>query len=90
MLTTPSPRDPGRKTDSVFENTNGASDRKSKIFLYFERNLPLSLSRIANRIVYVCSMLVKFQPVYIPPPVTSPEEMSVEEYFASLCDEDSE
>lgn len=35
-------------------------------------------------------MLVNFQPVLIPPPVQQHDDNTVEEYFQSLCDDDSD
>ena len=61
-----------------------------KNFSILKGTLPISLSRMANQIVYVCSMLVNFQHVLNPPPVSQPEDSSVEDYFASLCDDDSD
>ena len=53
-----------------------------------EGTLPVTLSKVsklANQTVQ--AMLVNFQPV---PPVDSSQEESVKDYFASLCDEDTD
>ena len=52
--------------------------------------LPLSMSRIANQIVYVCAFLVNFQPVLLPPPIEEEAEEAVEKYFTLYDDSDSE
>ena len=52
--------------------------------------LPLSMSRIANQIVYVCAFLVNFQPVLLPPPIEEEAEETVEKYFTLYDDSDSE
>ena len=50
--------------------------------------LPLSMSRIANQIVYVCAFLVNFQPILLPPPLDDVTEIEVENYFESVYDSD--
>ena len=44
------------------------------------------MSQIANQIVCVCSWLVNFQPVLIPPSCDQSEDTEVEDYFDSLYD----
>ena len=50
--------------------------------------LPLSMSRIANQIIYVYAFLDNIQPVLLPPPLDDATEMEVENYFESVYDSD--
>lgn len=47
------------------------------------------MSRIANQIVCMCSMLVNFQPILILPPTNQNTEAEVEDYFEAMYDTDS-
>lgn len=60
-----------------------------KNYSILKGTLPLSMSRISNQIVCVCSWLVNFQPVLIPPPCDQSADSEVEDYFDSLYDTDS-
>ena len=57
-----------------------------KNYSILKGTLPLTMSRIANQIVCVCSFLVNFQPVLIPPPTNQNTESEVEIYFKAMCD----
>ncbi len=57
--------------------------------------MPITLARISNQIVCVCSWLVNFQSVLIPPKGTTDDEDSddvedVEEYFKSYYETESD
>ena len=60
-----------------------------KDFTILKSPLPLSMSRIANQIVTLCTLLVSFQPVLIP--LSTMEESEVDEYldcyYESISDE---
>ena len=58
-----------------------------KNFSILSGTLPISLARLANQIVFVCSCLTNFQPALVPPSI-SDTDADVEEYFKSLdhCD----
>ena len=58
----------GRKIASVRVHVERAFSR-IKNFYILKGTLPIMLSRIANQIVSVCTVLVNFQPVLIPPSV---------------------
>ena len=51
-----------------------------KNYTILKSTLPLSMSRIANQIVSVCSWLVNFQPILIPPPPVT-DDQDIEHYF---------
>ena len=61
---------------------------KVKNYSILKGVLPLSMSRIANQIVYVCAFLVNFQPVLLPPSLHDATEMEVENCFESVYDSD--
>ena len=58
-----------------------------KSFTILEGTLPLSMSRISNQIVSVCTLLVNFQPALIPP---LSEELELDTYFTALASDESE
>ena len=49
--------------------------------------MPISMARLSNQIVCICSYLSNFQPALVPPP-SQPNDCSVEEYFQMLSDTD--
>ena len=58
-----------------------------KSFAILKGALPLSMSRISNQIVSVCTWLVNFQPVLIPPPS---EDLESDTYFTTFSSNESD
>ena len=73
----------GRKIASLRIHVERAIGR-IKNFAIMRGIMPLSMSRIADKIVTVCALLTNFQPVLIPPLDTDLSE--VEEYITTLSD----
>ena len=81
----------GRKIASLRIHVERAIAR-IKNFTILKGSLPITLTRIANKIVCVCCWLVNFQPVLIPPPVEGEEgeEVDVDEYFITFYSSESD
>ena len=81
----------GRKIASLRIHVERAIAR-IKNFTILKGSLPITLTRIANKIVCVCCWLVNFQPVLIPPPVEGEEgeEVDVDEYFMTFYSSESD
>jgi len=76
----------GRKIAAVRIHVERAIGR-IKQFTILKETLPLSLARLSNQIVFVCSMLTNFFPALVPLPEESSEAL-VEEYFGQLSSDD--
>ena len=51
---------------------------------------PVSVIRLADMVVSVCAWLTNFESVLVPPPVDNHEEETVDQYFKSVLDSESE
>ena len=76
----------GRKIAVVRIHVERAIGR-IKQFAILKETLPLSMARLSNQIVYVCSMLTNFLPALVPLPDESNEAL-IEEYFGQLSSDD--
>jgi len=76
----------GRKIAAVRIHVERAIGR-IKQFAILKETLPLSMARLSNQIVFVCSMLTNFLPALVPLPEESSEAL-VEEYFGQLSSDD--
>ena len=75
----------GRKIASVRIHVERAIGRV-KQFSILKETLPLSMARLSNQIVFVCSMLTNFLPALVPIPEESSE--AIVEYFSQLSSDD--
>lgn len=78
----------GRKISSLRIHVERAIGR-IKNFSILQGTMPLTMSRIADKIVTVCALLTNFQPVLIPP-INVDDISDVEDYFTHLSDTDYE
>ena len=76
----------GRKIASLRIHVERAIGRL-KNFSILKETIPISLTRLANQIVCVCGFLCNFHPALVPPSEDIPES-EVEDYFASLTDDE--
>ena len=89
--------DEGRRIASLRVHVERAIGRL-KTYAICRQTIPISLARLANQIVYVCTFLTNFQPALVPQASTlrpadeeSDTDMAVDDYFDSLfSDVDSE
>jgi len=55
-----------------------------KLYSILKSTIPISLTRLTNQIIFVCAFLTNFQPVLIPLPGDTDDD--VESYFEQLSD----
>ena len=77
----------GREIASLHIHVQRAIGRM-KNFTILSGTIPISLTRLANQIVFVCACLTNFQPALVPPPIND-VDTDVEDDFHSLVDFDN-
>jgi len=73
----------GRRIASLRIHVERAIGRM-KLYSILKSTIPISLTRLTNQIIFVCAFLTNFQPVLIPLPGDTDDD--VESYFEQLSD----
>ena len=78
----------GRQIASLRIHVERAIGRM-KTYGILQGTMPISISRLANQIVFIIGWLTNFQPPLVPPPSES-DESAIDEYFKSHTDLESD